>query len=78
MPYTEKEIRQILKIRCEEEDVEMSEVRYGEIWGDMGRYGEEDVEMSEERGDCREETRDAAAQPPTAAPHATARVPDGR
>ena len=40
MPYTEKEIRQILKIRCEEEDVEMSEVRYGEIWGDMGRYGE--------------------------------------
>jgi len=26
VPYTEKEIRQILKIRCEEEDVEMSEV----------------------------------------------------
>mmetsp|Transcript_37193 Transcript_37193/g.110892 ORF Transcript_37193/g.110892 Transcript_37193/m.110892 type:complete len:471 (-) Transcript_37193:282-1694(-) len=25
VPYTEKEIRQILKIRCEEEDVEMSE-----------------------------------------------------
>ena len=26
-PYTEKEVQQILHIRCEEEDVEMAEVR---------------------------------------------------
>jgi RuvB-like protein 2 len=28
-PYTEKEVQQILHIRCEEEDVEMAEVRAG-------------------------------------------------
>ena len=28
-PYTEKEVQQILHIRCEEEDVEMAEVRVG-------------------------------------------------
>ena len=50
--------------------------RYGEIWGDMGRYGEEDVEMSEVTDEKRQETLPPSRplQRPTPQP----RVPDGR
>ena len=39
-PYTEKEVQQILHIRCEEEDVEMAEVRAGrrEAMGNAGGF----------------------------------------
>ena len=41
-PYTEKEVQQILHIRCEEEDVEMAEVRAGrrEAMGNAGGFRE--------------------------------------
>ena len=39
-PYTEKEVQQIPHIRCEEEDVEMAEVRAGrrEAMGNAGGF----------------------------------------